>query len=73
MLDNYASVTEAVDALRDDPFVVIAPDLPGGKRGAGHLALSDPAGDSAIFEYVKGKLVLHHGKEYLGYDKLACF
>lgn len=64
VLDNYASVTEAVQALRDDPFVVIAPELPGGRRGAGHLALSDPTGDSAIFEYIKGKLVIHHGKEY---------
>jgi penicillin V acylase-like amidase (Ntn superfamily) len=64
VLDNYASVTETVDALRDDPFVVIAPDLPGGKRGAGHLAISDLTGDSAIFEYIGGKLVIHHGKEY---------
>jgi len=62
VLDNYASVTEAVNALRDDPFVIIAPDLPGGMRAAGHLALSDPTGDSAIFEYVKGKLVIHHAK-----------
>lgn len=64
VLDNYASVTEAVNALRDDPFVVIAPVLPGGKRAAGHLAISDPTGDSAIFEYIGGKLVIHHGKEY---------
>jgi len=64
VLDNYASVTEAVEALRDDPFVVIAPDLPGGRRAAGHMALSDPTGDSAIFEYIKGKLVIHHGKQY---------
>ncbi len=64
VIDNYASVTEAVNALREDPFVVIAPDLPGGRRAAGHLAISDPTGDSAIFEYIKGKLVIHHGKEY---------
>jgi len=64
VLDNYASVTETVNALRDDPFVVIAPTLPGGKPAAGHLAISDPTGDSAIFEYIGGKLVIHHGKEY---------
>jgi len=64
VLDNYASVTETVNALRDDPFVVIAPTLPGGRRAAGHLAISDPTGDSAIFEYIGGKLVIHHGKDY---------
>lgn len=64
VLDNYGSVTETVNALRDDPFVVIAPTLPGGRRAAGHLAVSDPTGDSAIFEYVGGKLVIHHSKNY---------
>jgi choloylglycine hydrolase len=29
-----------------------------------HLAISDPTGDSAIFEYVNGGLVIHHGKQY---------
>ncbi len=64
VLDNYATVSEAVNALRDDPFIVIAPELPGGRRGAGHLAISDPSGDSAIFEYIKGKLTIHHGRQY---------
>ncbi len=38
--------------------------LPTGKPANMHLALSDPTGDSAILEYVKGKLVIHHGKAY---------
>ena len=29
-----------------------------------HLVISDATGDSAVFEYVKGKLVIHHGKQY---------
>lgn len=29
-----------------------------------HLAVEDPSGDSAIFELLDGKLVVHHGKEY---------
>ena len=29
-----------------------------------HLAVSDPSGDSAIFEYINGKMIMHHGKEY---------
>ena len=29
-----------------------------------HLAISDASGDSAIFEYVGGKQVIHHGREF---------
>jgi penicillin V acylase-like amidase (Ntn superfamily) len=64
VLDNYATVAEAVEALREEPFVIIAPILPNGLPGQGHLSLSDPTGDSAIFEYIRGKLVIHHGREY---------
>ena len=64
VLDSYATVSEAVSALRDAPFTVLAPELPGGRRGAGHMAISDPTGDSAIFEYVNGKLTIHHGQQY---------
>ena len=63
-LDNFATVAEAVDALRGEPFIVIAPVLPNGALAQGHMALSDPTGDSAVFEYIKGKLVIHHGREY---------
>lgn len=63
-LDNFASVDEAVAALRREPFTVIAPTLPNGAPANGHLALSDATGDSAVFEYVAGRLVIHHGREY---------
>jgi len=63
-LDNYATVSEAVAALEKEPFKLIAPTLPNGQAAALHLALSDPTGDSAIFEYIGGKLVVHHGKQY---------
>jgi penicillin V acylase-like amidase (Ntn superfamily) len=62
-LDNFANVAEAVEALRKEPFVIVAPMLPNGRRGLGHLSLSDPTGDSAIFEYVGGNLVIHHGRQ----------
>jgi penicillin V acylase-like amidase (Ntn superfamily) len=65
VLDNYASVKEAVNALRKEPFRIIAPILPDGEPAQGHLSISDPSGDSAIFEYVNGKLVIHHGKQYM--------
>lgn len=63
-LDNFATVNEAVIAMEVKPFFLIAPTLPNGKKGQVHLSLSDSSGDSAIFEYVEGKLVIHHGREY---------
>ncbi|MDG3006956.1 linear amide C-N hydrolase [Paludisphaera mucosa] len=64
VLDNFATVAEAVEALRAEPFTIIAPILPNKQPAQGHLAIADPTGDSAIFEYVKGKLVIHHGREF---------
>jgi penicillin V acylase-like amidase (Ntn superfamily) len=65
VLDNFATVAEAVTALRLEPFQIIAPRLPNGVGAQLHLSLSDPTGDSAVLEYVGGKLVVHHGKQYV--------
>ena len=65
LLDNFASVGEAVDALSGDKIAVVTDNLPGEDRLAMvHLSISDRSGDSAIFEYIEGKLVIHHGREY---------
>ena len=64
MLDSYATVAEAVEAMRKEPFYVLPTMTPDGHAGQVHLALSDPTGDSAIFEYLGGKLVIHHGRQY---------
>lgn len=64
VLDRYSNVSEAVDAMRAEPFRIVAPVLPDGHPATGHLSLSDPSGDSAVFEYIKGKLVIHHGPQY---------
>ncbi|WP_084742738.1 linear amide C-N hydrolase [Yersinia aldovae] len=64
VLDNFATVTDAVDALRKEPFKIVAPTLPNGSKASLHLSISDRSGDSAIFEYINGKLVIHHGKQY---------
>ena len=64
VLDNYATVSEAVEALSQEPFAIVAPTLPNGSKATGHLALADASGDSAIFEYIGGRLVIHHGKQY---------
>lgn len=64
-LDNFATVAEAVTALEKEPFTVVTDNVPGENRlTTVHLSLSDASGDSAIFEYIKGKLVIHHGREY---------
>ena len=63
-LDNYATVAEAVAAMQDEPFTIVAPVLPNGRAAAVHLSLSDSSGDSAILEYIDGKLVIHHGPEH---------
>ncbi len=64
VLDNFSLVSEAVEALRKEPFIILAPILPNGSPAQLHLAISDINGDSAIFEYVEGQLVIHHGKQY---------
>jgi penicillin V acylase-like amidase (Ntn superfamily) len=63
-LDNFATVDEAIGVLSHEPFQIIAPALPNGKALTIHLSLSDSQGDSAILEYLDGKLVIHHGKAY---------
>lgn len=68
VLDNYATVKEAVEELRKEQFYVVpnrSPDYEITKaEGTTHLAISDPTGDSAIFEYIEGKLNIYHSREY---------
>jgi penicillin V acylase-like amidase (Ntn superfamily) len=65
VLDNFASVDEAVEALKKEPFVVVTANVPGQDRLATlHFSLSDSTGDSAIVEYLNGKQVIHHGKQF---------
>ena len=64
VLDNYSTVAETVAALQKEPFMIAAGSLPNKRSAQLHLSLSDSSGDSAIFEYIKGKLVIHHGKQY---------
>lgn len=65
VLDNFATVKEAVAELQQEKFVVVTDNVPGQSRKATlHLSISDATGDSAIFEYIKGKLVIHHNPDY---------
>lgn len=66
MLDNFATVAEAVAHAEANPFHVVSADVPGqpGRLATIHLSLSDASGDSAVLEWVDGELVIHHGREY---------
>ena len=64
ILDNHATVAEAVADFRKGSFQVQTVVLPTGRPANMHLSMADPTGDSAIFEYVQGKLVIHHGKQF---------
>jgi len=66
ILSNYATVAEAVEAMKDDPVYFVPCNF--GPGGNGHprvyLSLSNPTGDSAIMEYIKGKVVIHHERKH---------
>jgi len=66
VLDNFATVDEAVKELRKEEFVVVSSYIPGTKiYTALHLSISDNTGDNAIFEYINGELVIHHDTSYV--------
>jgi choloylglycine hydrolase len=64
VLDNYATTAEAVEGLRQEAFRIVPIVAPTGEAGTVHLSISDASGDSAIFEFLDGKLVIHHGSEF---------
>ena len=65
VLDNFATVAEAVDALEREPFTLVTANVPGETRLATlHLSMSDATGDSAIVEYIDGKQTIHHDRKY---------
>lgn len=64
ILDSFATVDEAVAEMRKEAFRPIVVTAPNGVEGKIHLSISDAKGDSAIFEYIGGKLVVHHGRQY---------
>lgn len=66
VLDNFATVAEAVEALGREDFVVVTDFIPGtDKFTTVHLSVSDASGDSAIFEYLNGRLTIHHSPDYI--------
>jgi choloylglycine hydrolase len=65
-LDQFATVEAAVKHARAMPVQVVSGEVPGrpGSLAPLHLSLSDATGDNAIFEWIDGKLQVHHGREY---------
>jgi penicillin V acylase-like amidase (Ntn superfamily) len=65
VLDNFATVDEAVNEFTKEEFVIVSDYIPGSEQFATvHLSISDATGDNAVIEYIKGKLVLHHNRAY---------
>jgi choloylglycine hydrolase len=61
LLDQAATVKEAI-ALHEKINLVMV-EVHGFKATV-HLAIEDASGDSAVIEYIKGKPVIHHGRQY---------
>jgi penicillin V acylase-like amidase (Ntn superfamily) len=61
MLDNAATVNEVV-ALA--PGIQVTPIFLDGAVVPLSLAVEDSSGDSAILQYIDGKLIIHHGPQF---------
>ncbi|QDV61476.1 linear amide C-N hydrolase [Crateriforma conspicua] len=61
LLDNAASVDEAIDLMKGIQPVMVEH---GGFRSTLHLAIEDSSGDSAIVEYVGGNAKIYHGSQH---------
>lgn len=65
VLDNFATVSEAVAELKKETFRIDAPRMPnGGPESTLHMAITDETGNTAVLEYLDGKLSIHEGKQY---------
>lgn len=61
ILDNAGTVSEALALLEKVQIVMVEAH---GHKANVHLAMEDASGDSAIVEYIGGKPVVHHGRDY---------
>jgi len=61
LLDQAATVAEALALLENVDILKVRAH---GHDSNLHLAMEDATGDSAVVEYVEGKRVVHHGRQY---------
>lgn len=64
VLDNFATVSEAVQELRKETFRIDAPNMPNGSASTLHLAITDATGNTAVLEYIDGHLLIFESKDY---------
>lgn len=64
VLDNFATVHEAVEELKKETFRIDAPRMPNGSASTLHMAITDEEGNTAVLEYLDGTLNIHEGKEF---------
>ncbi|MFA5958571.1 linear amide C-N hydrolase [Hyphomicrobium sp.] len=61
LLDNAATVVEALKLFEGVQIVRVEAN---GHNANVHVAIEDATGDSAIIEFIGGKPVIHHGRQY---------
>ena len=64
VLDNFATVNDAVNAIRNDVRLQAKKMPIDYATDTKHLAIEDKTGDSAIIEIDNGKVNIYHGKQY---------
>jgi len=64
-LDNFATVAEAVRFIETESFQIVSGPMGSTNRqAAGHVALADATGDSAVVEWINGKPKIYHDRKY---------
>jgi penicillin V acylase-like amidase (Ntn superfamily) len=64
-LDSFATVAEAIEATRDNPYQLrMGVEPSSGKPSTVHIALNDASGDSAILECINGEVKIYHDRSY---------
>lgn len=68
-LDNFANVKDAVEFTQGNHFQIETFYYPGAENDPEgeiklHLVLEDASGDSAVIEYIKGIVNIHHNASY---------
>jgi choloylglycine hydrolase len=65
ILDNFASVKGVVEYLKEDNIQIAPVPIPNSEHlPTMHVSVSDSSGDSAVIEFLDGKLVIHHSRDY---------
>jgi penicillin V acylase-like amidase (Ntn superfamily) len=65
-LDQFATVAEAVAALKTERYQLLMAVEPLSKKAMTlHLALNDASGDSAILECINGELKVYHDRQFV--------